>query len=55
MTMLNEIARGNLRTRGDGYDHTAKFDQATGAITVTWEEIVSDGKGGHKETKEEVM
>ena len=55
MAMLNEIAQGNLRTRGDGYSHTAKFDQATGAITVTWEEIVSDGKGGHKETKEEVM
>ena len=55
MTMLNEIAQGNLRVRGDGYSHTAKFDQAAGTITVTWDEIVADGKGGHHETKEEVM
>jgi len=55
MTMLTEIAQGNLRVRGDGYSHTAKFDQTTGQITVTWTEIVGDGKGGHHETKEEVM
>jgi len=55
MTMLTEIAQGNLRTKGDGYSHTAKFDQTTGKITITWNEIVSDGKGGHHETKEEVM
>jgi len=55
MTMMNEIAQGKLRTRGNGYGHTANFDQATGAITVTWTEIISDGKGGHKEEKKEII
>jgi len=54
MIMLTEIARGRLYVRSAGSSHTAKFDQTTGKITVAWNEIISDGKGGHREIKEEV-
>ena len=52
--LLMQITRG-LTIRGDKYSHTAKVDQTTGIITVTWTEIVGDGKGGHFETKKEII
>ena len=50
-SMIRDICTRGLRIRGDSFSHTAKVNQATGEITITWTEIVSDGKGGHKETK----
>lgn len=55
MTMLNEITRGTLRIHGSSYGHTAKFEQNLNIITITWDEIVSDGHGGHRETMTEVI
>ena len=49
--MLRRICGSGLPVRGDGFSHTATVDQETGKITITWTEIVSDGKGGHHETK----
>ena len=54
VAMLQEMARGTLRIKGDGWGRTAKITP-DGTITETWEEIVSDGKGGHKETKTVVV
>ena len=51
--MLREICSKGLRLRGNEYSHKATVDQTTGKITITWTEIVSDGKGGHKETMAE--
>ena len=47
--LLRAISTTGLRIRGFGFDHKAKVDQ-TGQITITWEEIISDGKGGYKKT-----
>jgi len=55
MTMLNEMVQSGLRIMGCEYSHNAKFNQSNGEITITWTEIVDDGKGGHEETREEVI
>jgi len=49
--MLRKLCGHGLKIRGNGYSHVAKIDQVTGKITITWDEIISDGKGGYKETK----
>lgn len=51
--MLSSLQREGLRNRGFGYSNNIKIDR-TYTITETWTEIVSDGKGGHKETKSKV-
>ena len=55
LTLLQMLSKGTLRVKGLGYGHTAKIDPQDGRITMTWEEIVSDGKGGHKETRTKVV
>lgn len=50
--LRNICGKNGLSVRGSGYSHSATVDQTTGVITITWTEIVSDGKGGHKETRE---
>lgn len=52
--LLQDIAKGRLRIKGNGYSHTAQITP-DGTITVTWTEIVHDGKGGHKETRSKVV
>ena len=53
--MLRSLCGGGLQIRGSGYSHTATVDQATGVITITWHEIVSDGHGGHHEIKTQTL
>lgn len=53
--MLRQLLRGGLSIYGDNYDHKATLDPQTGIITITWEEIVSDGKGGHKERRHQTI
>jgi len=46
--MVRALLGGTLSIYGYNFDHTAKLDSTTGVITESWEEIVNDGKGGHK-------
>lgn len=55
MQLMDQLLTSGLLIKGANYDHRAKMDKATGAITITWEEIVQDGKGGHKETRTQVL
>lgn len=50
MFLLQDMVQGGLRVKGLGFDHIAKLDQTTGMITITWTDVVADGKGGHVET-----
>ena len=50
LALLQSLAAGHLRVKGSGYSNVAKITP-DGIITETWDEIVSDGKGGHKETR----
>lgn len=54
MQILNGLMRGGIQVKGFDYDHRATMT-ADGTITIAWEEIVSDGKGGHKETRQQVI
>jgi len=49
--LLTCLYSSGLRNKGSEYSNTIKADKATHVITEAWEVIVSDGKGGHKETK----
>lgn len=49
-SLLGSLSREGLRIKGLDYSNTIKCD-ATYTVTETWTEIVSDGKGGHTETK----
>ena len=47
--MMRSLFSHGLRVKGLGFSHTATIKDAR--ITTTWQEIVADGKGGHKETR----
>ena len=49
--LLNSLYSTGLSNKGSGYSNNIKADKTTHIIAETWETIVSDGKGGHKETK----
>lgn len=55
MHLMDQFLTSGLLIKGSSFDHRAKMDKATGTITITWEEIVQDGKGGHKETRTQVI
>ena len=55
MQMMDRFLTSGLLIKGGEFDHRAKIDKATGIITITWQEIVQDGKGGHKETRTQVI
>lgn len=50
MTILKE----GLQIKGNEYSHNATATQ-DGTITITWKEIVADGKGGCEETKTKTL
>lgn len=51
--MLAALMGGaGLKVKGSYNSHTAKMAE-DGTITVTWKEIVQDGKGGHYATRSE--
>jgi hypothetical protein len=52
--LLTCLYSSGLRNKGNEYSNTIKAEKATHVITETWEVIVSDAKGGHKETKTKV-
>jgi hypothetical protein len=52
--LLNSLYSCGLQNKGREYSNILKADKATHIITETWEVIVSDGKGGHKETKTKI-
>lgn len=54
MEMLNGLMTSGLLVKGWQFDHRATMAQ-DGTITITWEEIVQDGKGGHKETRTRII
>lgn len=49
--IVTDLLAGRLQPKGWQHDQKAKIDMATGVITLTETVIVSDGRGGHKETK----
>ena len=53
--MLNGLCRGGLAIKGNSNSAKALLDTTTGMITITWTEIVQDGKGGHMATKTQTI
>lgn len=53
--MLRSLLTTGISIWGFSHDRKAKLDPQTGTITVTWEEIVNDGKGGHKEARTQTI
>lgn len=53
--LLQRLTKGTLQTWGSGFSRKAVIDQQTGQITITWSEIVDDGKGGHHEERQEII
>jgi len=51
--ILQSLPTG-IRVKGLGFRNTLKADPKTLELTETWEEIVPDGKGGHKVTKTKI-
>lgn len=51
MEILDSLMRGGVQVKGHNFDHRATMTP-DGTITVTWSEIVQDGKGGHKATRQ---
>lgn len=49
--IITDLLAGRLQPKGWQHDQKAKIDMSTGVITLTETVIVSDGRGGHKETK----
>jgi hypothetical protein len=54
MDMMDKLIHGTLQIWGSEHDRKAKLNQA-GEIVISWQEIVHDGKGGHKETRTQVL
>ena len=52
--LLMELARGTLQVKGSEFSHVAKIAE-NDEITVAWNEIVNDNKGGHREEKTEIF
>ncbi len=52
--LLQSLPTTGLRTKGLGFSNTLKADRETLQLTESWDEIVSDGKGGHKITKTKI-
>lgn len=55
MDLLRDLIGGGLAIRGFQFSHRAKMDQTTGIITITWNEIVQDGHGGHIVVREQKL
>lgn len=53
--MLRSLLTAGISIWGFNFDRKAKLDPQTGTITVTWEEIVQDGKGGYKEVRKQTL
>ncbi len=51
--ILQSLPSG-IRVKGFGFSNTLKADKKTLELTETWDEIVADGKGGHKVTKSKI-
>jgi hypothetical protein len=51
MRIMDKFLKGGLLVKGWQYSERATIDMTTGVITITWTEIVQDGKGGHKSTR----
>ena len=51
MQIMDKFLKGGLLVKGWQHDERATIVMATGVITITWTEIVQDGKGGHKATR----
>lgn len=49
--IVSYLLSGHLQPKGLQHGQKAKIDMATGVITLTETVIVSDGRGGHEETK----
>lgn len=49
LDMLRKFSGSGLSIRGKSHSHIAKVDK-NGKITVSWSEIISDGKGGYQKT-----
>ena len=49
--LLRCLYSQGLNLKGSEYSNTIKADKVTHAVTETWQVMVNDGKGGHKETK----
>lgn len=54
MEIARDLMSCGLQVRGLGFEHRAKM-APDGTITVTWQAIVQDGKGGHKETRSKTL
>lgn len=55
ISMMETLLTTGLWIWGSCNDRIARFDPATSSIIITWEEIVEDGKGGHKEKRTETI
>jgi len=53
--MVRNLVTTGLQIRGYGFSHNATMNHRSGEIIVSWEEIVQDGRGGHKEKRTEVV
>jgi len=54
VSLLQSLASGTLRVKGFSFSNTAKITPE-GTIIESWDEIVPDGKGGHKETRTKII
>lgn len=52
--LMQALVTTGLSIKGHGNSHLAKM-APDGTITITWTEIVQDGKGGHKITRRETL
>lgn len=55
MSMMDSLMHGTLQIWGNEHDRKAKLNPQTGEIVISWKEIVHDGKGGHTETRTQVI
>jgi hypothetical protein len=53
--MIDLLLTVGLQIKGFAFGNVAIMDTKTGVITETWEQIVPDGKGGHKEMRSVVI
>lgn len=53
--MLRSLLTTGISVWGFNFDRKATIDPKTGTITITWKEIVQDGKGGHEEVRSKTI
>ena len=53
--MIRKLCTTGLEIYGGSFSHSAVLDPRTGVVTITRDELIQDGKGGHIEKRSEVI